>query len=69
MQIWEFSDNWEYCVIRGMTGLAKALVPDVSEKHYKPFADGHSTDTTVEHMLLLKIVRNKGHQICFNPLL
>ena len=25
MQTWEFSDNWEYRVIRGMTGLAKAL--------------------------------------------
>ena len=43
MQIWEFSDNWEYRVMRGMTGLAKALIvhvliaqslPNVSVRHH-----------------------------------
>ena len=29
MQIWEFSDNWEYRLIRCMTGLAKALMMEI----------------------------------------
>ena len=37
MQIWEFSDNWEYRVIRGVTGLARALEKSGNHKVFRCF--------------------------------
>lgn len=43
-------------------------VPDANVKHYKPFTNVYSTNTTEEHMSSLKTVRCNNHQIPINPL-
>ena len=43
------------------------LTPDANDHHYKQFSEVFGTGTMDEAMPLLKVLKDHGHKILFNP--